>query len=245
MNDAPGDEGPGSSVPEPAQCENDENIQDRAGSALSAAAEREVHISCEKALQSYMPALPEFADVRRSVRGIEVDGELNIEHFADAHCHVAVAAEIEIQLERIREENEPGRDGVHVVGHREAVIGGNSQNIREQNLLGKPDHEELNATRKGICVESAARNVSELRHHFIIKNNGAGDQLGEKGHKSHIIKEWIMPGFAAAAVNQELEKAQAAIKGYAETLATLKGSTVTNGTVVAASPSASGLMSSE
>ncbi len=40
----------------------------------------------------------------------------------------------------------------------------------------------------------------------------------------------------AAAVNQELEKAQAAIKGYAETLATLKGSTVTNGTVVAASP---------
>ena len=40
----------------------------------------------------------------------------------------------------------------------------------------------------------------------------------------------------AAAVNQELEKAQAAIKGYAETLATLKGSAMTNASLVAASP---------
>jgi formylglycine-generating enzyme required for sulfatase activity len=40
----------------------------------------------------------------------------------------------------------------------------------------------------------------------------------------------------AAAVNQELEKAQAAIRGYAETLASLKGSAATNATVVAASP---------
>ncbi len=40
----------------------------------------------------------------------------------------------------------------------------------------------------------------------------------------------------ALAVNQELEKAQAAIKGYSETLATLKGPAATNATVVAASP---------
>ena len=40
----------------------------------------------------------------------------------------------------------------------------------------------------------------------------------------------------AAAVNQELEKAQAAIKGYAETLATLKGPAETNATVVVATP---------
>ncbi len=40
----------------------------------------------------------------------------------------------------------------------------------------------------------------------------------------------------AAAVNQELEKAQAAIKGYAETLATIKGPAATNGTPVATSP---------
>ena len=40
----------------------------------------------------------------------------------------------------------------------------------------------------------------------------------------------------ALAVNQELEKAQAAIKGYAETLATLKGPAATNATLVAASP---------
>ncbi len=40
----------------------------------------------------------------------------------------------------------------------------------------------------------------------------------------------------AAAVNQELEKAQAAIKGYAETLAALKGPAATSATVGAASP---------
>ena len=40
----------------------------------------------------------------------------------------------------------------------------------------------------------------------------------------------------ALAVNQELEKAQAAIKGYAETLATLKGPAATNTTLVASSP---------
>ncbi len=40
----------------------------------------------------------------------------------------------------------------------------------------------------------------------------------------------------AAAVQVEKEKAQVAIKGYAETLATLKGPAATNATVVAASP---------
>ena len=41
----------------------------------------------------------------------------------------------------------------------------------------------------------------------------------------------------AAAVNQELEKAQAAIKGYEETLASLKGPAATNAPPAAASPS--------
>ena len=64
---------------------------------------------------------------------------------------------------------------------------------------------------------------------LTVKYGQALDRLLKEQTKAGKLDE-------AAAVNQELEKAQAAIKGYAETVVTIKGAASTNGTVVAASP---------
>ena len=55
-----------------------------------------------------MPAFPKFNDVGRLVGRIEVHRQLHAKHMSNAPPHIAIAAEIEVQLQRIKQHHQPG-----------------------------------------------------------------------------------------------------------------------------------------
>ncbi len=55
-----------------------------------------------------MPSVPEVRDGIRFIGRVEVLRQIDIEHGADADCHVAVAAEIKVKLEHIAERYQKG-----------------------------------------------------------------------------------------------------------------------------------------
>ena len=54
-----------------------------------------------------MPAPPKILNACRFVRRIKINGQVDIQHFGDRHAHIAIAAEIKIQLKRIRQTAAP------------------------------------------------------------------------------------------------------------------------------------------
>ena len=55
-----------------------------------------------------MPAFPKFNDVGRLVGRIEVHRQFHAKHMSNAPPHIAIAAEIEVQLQRIKQHYQPG-----------------------------------------------------------------------------------------------------------------------------------------
>ena len=52
-----------------------------------------------------MPALPKLFDGAGFIGGIEIYRKLDMKHVAQPHSHIAVPAEIKINLERIGEDD--------------------------------------------------------------------------------------------------------------------------------------------
>ena len=59
-----------------------------------------------------MPAAPELAHGLRDVGEVEVLEELEAEHLAEPDRHVRVAREVEVDLQRVADDAEPGERGV-------------------------------------------------------------------------------------------------------------------------------------
>src|SRR5213593_208857 len=79
------------------------------------------------------------------VRAVEVLGQLDAEEPAQADGHVGVAAEVEIDLERVAEQGEPCVRDVerpHVSKHRVDQV---PEPVRDEDLLGEADAEEEDA----------------------------------------------------------------------------------------------------
>ena len=82
-----------------------------------------------------MPAFPKFNDIGCLIRGIEVHRQLHAKHMRNAPPHIAIAAEIEVQLQRIKQHHQPGiRTGqpCHIAI---ACIHSLAKGIRKQHLL--------------------------------------------------------------------------------------------------------------
>lgn len=63
-----------------------------------------------------MPPLPEVDDIKRLVRAVEVDRQDNVEHEADADSHIAVAAEVKIELAGVGERSCPSLEKIEAFG---------------------------------------------------------------------------------------------------------------------------------
>src|SRR6266542_1777850 len=82
-------------------------VRVRAGKAVLVAAYRNVKIFAQPRGKRDVPAPPEISDRLREIRRIKIFSENETEHQAEPNRHVGVTAEIEINLERIRERSEP------------------------------------------------------------------------------------------------------------------------------------------
>ena len=68
----------------------------------------EIDVALQSPAQSDVPPAPEDADAFGLVGGAEIEGNVDIEELSQAHGHIGIAAEIEIDLEGIGQGCSPG-----------------------------------------------------------------------------------------------------------------------------------------
>ena len=104
---APYDERPTRAVPKAADQKNDEQVDVCAEQPFPVSAQGDVNVRHQPARQRDVPSAPKILNVAGFVRGIEVDGQANVQNQRRAHRHVAITAEIQIKLHRIAQRRRP------------------------------------------------------------------------------------------------------------------------------------------
>ena len=126
-----------------------------------------------------MPALPELHDGLGDIGVVEVLHKLKADHPPQAHGHVAVAGEVEVNLEGIGRQAQPGpHHGQFLPGHGEEGVPHAADGVGQEHLLGKAHGKPLHA---GDEFPQALLPVHQLLSHGLVLDDGAGDQLGEQG----------------------------------------------------------------
>ena len=109
---APQHEHPACAVPESAQYEGCHEVQVDPRRGATIAAERDIEVIAQVAAERHMPPAPEILDVQRLVGRIEIDRQPDVEQERSPDRHVTIAAEIEIELERVGEAGRPGAEKI-------------------------------------------------------------------------------------------------------------------------------------
>ena len=171
----PGHEGPRRAVPEPAEQEDEHQVRPGPQVSPAVSPERDVQVVPEPGRERDVPAPPELAHRRGAVGVVEILEEREPEHPADADGHVGITGEIEVDLEGVADQPEPGRRGAEGRGRqREDAVGGFRHGVRDEHLLAEPDDEPPDP-RDVLFGGDAVRD--ELGGHVPVAHDRAGDQL--------------------------------------------------------------------
>ena len=165
-------------MPEAGAEKNDELVSHRCPFPAAAAAERDIEIVHEPAVERHVPAPPELAHAAGDIRIVEVFREREAEEHTDADGHVAVAGEIKEDLQTVAHRAEPRkthaerfrREGVYGVRDRRRAFG-------EQELFQKAAHEPAQS---GSRHFRGHRMVGKLCRGVLPADDRPRDQPGEK-----------------------------------------------------------------
>ena len=201
----PDHEGPRRAVPESAQQHDDRQVHVGADAPLAVAAERHVQIVAQPRRQRNVPAAPELGDRLRAVGRVEVLREHEAEHQAEADRHVGVAAEIEVDLERVRGDAVPRVDQTQRARF-ERKVGDLAARIGEQHLLRQPQREERDAARE---LRRRRRPPLELILDLRVADDRTRDELRVHHFEAQEIVEALdRGGMAAIDVDHIAERLQ-------------------------------------
>ena len=184
--------GPVGPVPQAAQEKDQEGVQESSYPSPAASPKRDVHILDKETGQSHMPSLPQLLDRTGLVGRIKVCGQLDVEHFSKAKGHVAVTAEIKVNFKGVGQDHQQRGGRIQKGRLIKAKVYGKGQHIRKQYLFGEAQSEKHDPLCKVFRLKPSACGILKLRHHFLVQDNGPGDELGEKGHKGDVVFKGIM-----------------------------------------------------
>jgi len=172
-------------VPDAGEQPHHEQVADVFGLGVHPAAPQgEVDIVPEPGGQGDVPPPPEFGDGPGDVGVIEVLQEVEAEHLAKADGHVGVAGEIVVDLQGVAQGAQPGEGGGQAVPLAKGPVGHHRQLVGEEHLLAQT-HDKPAAPGGEVRPDLFA--VVDLLGHCLILDDGAGDELGEKGDvKPHL-----------------------------------------------------------
>lgn len=112
MPQAPDDKGPVCTMPQPRAEKHDQLVPVSLCLALPVAAQWDIQVFPEPGGKGDMPSAPEFLNTGRDVRIVEVFLEVEPKAQAQADGHIAVPAEVEIDLHQIAHRGQPSRPAV-------------------------------------------------------------------------------------------------------------------------------------
>nr|WP_054759912.1 hypothetical protein [Methylomonas koyamae] len=142
-----------------------------------------------------MPALPEVGDRTGLIRRSEVLREHESEHQSDAAGHVAVAREVEVDLQAIPRGRYPGLAHGESIAELKQGIHHGRQAIGDHGLFAQSRHKQEQAFGHAFRIEANA--LPELRHDVGIMQDRAGNQMREKrnGKRKTAKIEIVDPAF--------------------------------------------------
>ncbi len=179
---APGRERPVGAVPEPAEHHGRHQVEAPARGRAAVAAQRDIEVVAQPERERHVPAPPEVARRRGLVRAVEVLRQLDAEEPAEADGHVGVAAEVEVDLERVAEQAEPGLRGVERQRRGEHRVDEVAETVRDQDLLAEPHAEQQDALAPARG-DAGAGDAGELGDELVMAREGARDQVREEAHE--------------------------------------------------------------
>ena len=193
---APEEEGPRRAVPETAEEHGEEEVCVGASVAEAIAAEGDVEVLAKPGREGDVPAAPEVGEGACEVGGIEVFGEEESEHEAEADGHVGVSAEVEVDLHRVAYGAEPCVGGGAVCG-LECGVGEMAAGVGEDDFFGESEQEKEGASCEvlgGFCA------VAELFSEEGELEDGSGDEVGQHGGEAGEIDE-VLHGCGVSAID--------------------------------------------
>ena len=139
---------------------------------------------------------------------VEVLAEMEAEHPAEADGHVAVTAEIVVDLHQIRDGADPGgRDVQYLRTSAENGVRGGAHRVGDQDLLAQADGKAPQAGGDLLPVRGAR---IDLMRYIPVPDDGSGDQLGEEGDVQKDLRVVLLGRHLSAVyvdhVGQRLER---------------------------------------
>ena len=122
-----------------------------------------------------MPAPPELGDRAGRVGIVEVLEEIDAEELGQPDGHVRISREIEVDLQRVAGDPQPGQAEVQLAaGQGKDGIGRDRDGVGHEHLLGQPDDEPPDS-----LGESRGRDdpVRDLPGDVAVANNRPGDRV--------------------------------------------------------------------
>ena len=121
---------------------------------------------------------------------------------SQANCHIAVTAEIEINLQHISNCSNPcGKNIQFSCTSRKQCICCKRHGIRNQNFFGKADDKSPQTFRNFFHIRIS---VVNLFLYIVILYNGPSNELREKGNiKHHIPQIFLRLHFSAVNINDK------------------------------------------
>src|SRR5262249_38601307 len=133
-------------VPQAAEEEDGDQVEIQPPGRHAAAAQGDEKVVAQPGGERDVPAAPEVADGVGDVGVVEVLGQVEAEHPPGADRHVGVAGEVEVDLDRVADQPQPGERGGELGGgDGEDAVGGQADGAGDDGLLGQADDEAPHA----------------------------------------------------------------------------------------------------
>src|SRR6266571_440706 len=177
---APGGEGPVGAVPETAEHHRHHDVDALARLRAPVAAERDVQVVAQPERQRHVPAAPEVARRDGLVGTVEVLWQLDAEQPPEPDRHVGIAAEVEVDLEGVPEERQPGARHVERQRRNQQRIDEIAEPVGDQRFFCEPDAKEKNP-RLPARRDPGLGDTRELRDELVVAGERTGDEVREEG----------------------------------------------------------------
>ena len=131
---------------------------------------------------------------------VEVGQKLKAQHAPQAHRHVGVAGEVEVDLEGEGHHAQPGPSHRQIAGgHGLIAVPQHAHVVGNQDLLPQTDHKHLHA---GAELINGGIPLVDLVAQVFVLDNGTGNELGEQGDKGAEVDDVALgPGIAPVHVD--------------------------------------------
>lgn len=177
-------------MPDAREQPDDEEVENPARLLYAAAAERNVHVIAKPGAQRNMPAPPKVRYGARDVGIIEVLLKVESKQPSEPDCHVGIAREVEVDLQRVAEHAVPGgQHGKSAARHAEEIVRNHAHIVGKQHLFTKADHKAPQSVGKVIRRDRTGGN---LRVHGVVAHNRARDELREHCNIERQIKDALL-----------------------------------------------------